>query len=115
MINISDFNRIRELFNRMEDLKDLLKTSFDSCRDTYYNIASDFEAEDIALLIEKFSSNFYEQNKVIENNLDTLATFLNSQISGYESANQNAEARLEQTASELEGIVGISSSQIGSI
>lgn len=115
MININDFNRARELINRIDDLIGLTESSFAACRDIYLNFSKDFEGEGFKDLLEKFSTTFYSQNKVIINNLNKLNTFLNSQTSEYESINKEVEARFQQTESEFDSIADNASSQIGMI
>lgn len=115
MININDFNRARELINRIDDLIGLTGSSFATCRDTYSKIGKDFEGDGLKDLLAKFSATFYAQNKVIIDNLNTLNTFLKKQTAEYESINQDAEARFQQTESEFETVADNATSQIGTI
>ena len=115
MININDFNRARELINRIDDLIGLAGSSFEACRDTYSKISKDFEGEGLKDLIAKFCTTFYSQNKVIIDNLNALNTFLNTQTTEYEKINQEAEARFQQTESEFDTVADNASSQIGMI
>lgn len=115
MISIESFERIRELINRIVDLKEQLAGAFNENREMYSGIQSVIKVDSLSSIITDFSNSIYNQNGEIERNLNTLFEFLNSQVKEYEALNQNAEARLQSTKGQLDSVVGNTSSDLGQI
>ena len=115
MISIESFERIRELINRIVDLKEQLAGAFNENREMYSGIQSVIKVDGLSSIITEFSNSIYNQNGDIQRNLNTLFEFLSNQVKEYEALNQSAEARLQSTQGQLDGIVSDTSSDLGQI
>ena len=115
MISIEDFNRARELLNRIVDLKEQLAPAFAENREKYTLISGDVNSSGLSKIIQDFSNSIYSQNGNIQRNLNELFIFLQNQISSYENINQDAEARMQQTANELDSFASSTVSSVEQI
>ena len=115
MISIESFERIRELINRIVDLKEQLAGAFNENREMYSGIQSAIKVDGLSSIITEFSNSIYNKNGEIERNLNTLFEFLSNQVKEYEALNQSAEARLQATPGQVDSVVSDTSSDLGQI
>lgn len=114
-VEITSFERVRELIHRIGELKEELNTSLANNSSYYASIKGVFNVSGISEIVDAFTEGVEEKGTEIIDNLTKLEEFMTNQVNEYEKINVDTEARFQQTQGELISVAEASESSLNAI
>ncbi len=97
--------RMKEVYNRLDDIANQLRSSVNSSNEMLTSISNNIQSDNIKTILSSYTSTAQDESLKTINNIEALKAYLESKIGSYTSVDQagiDSISEIESILSQLE-------------